>query len=194
MDPKQTAQQGSSAAPGGLIGSRRQQAGMRGEQPTGGQEERETTGFGEEATPQEQEAYDRVVLAASKAIYGEGHEAVMQSLQGAAEMPAQALGNAAAMILIDLDEKAGGQIPESVLLAPLGEIVEQLGELAAAAGVFDVNEQVLNQAGIVALEKAADAFGVSEEELQEFFNSVPEQDRQAMAQEMQAATGDMANG
>lgn len=140
-----------------------------------------TTGTGGEApTEEEQTAYTQVVLAATEVIYDEKtHGAIMQMLQQQAEQPAQALGQAASMILVELDQQANGTIPEEVLLPSLTEIVEQLGQVADAAGVFPVDEALLNQGLAVAVEEVAVQYDVEEEDIREFMASIPEEEIQA---------------
>ena len=103
---------------------------------------------GQQPTDKEQENYKKVVLAGLKILYSdETHQGVMKLLQSAAdEGPAVAIASVAAMVITQLDDKAGGKIPEDVILPAAAEILTEVARLASAAGVFEVDESVIKEA------------------------------------------------
>lgn len=118
----------------------------------------EALGSTEEPTPEEQEMYERIVAAGLKVI-SEASDQVLKMLQASADNPPQALSDTAWAILAGIDEKAGGQLDEGILLAAGAEVIENLGELAVASGLFDVSQPILDQAYQIALQRFSDEFG-----------------------------------
>lgn len=141
----------------------------------------EYTSGTEEMTPEEQEAYDRVVLAAADILWGDNtHEQVLKMLGAEADNPPMAIANVSTMLLVQIDEQMEGGIPETILLTPLEEIIEQTGGVAAAAGIFAVDDKVLNLAAQGALEILGPQFGITPEDIQELLESIDPTERDAM--------------
>lgn len=145
------------------------------------------TEFGEPATPEEQQSYDQVVMAASQVLYSDQtNPRVLKMLEAGADNPAQAIADVATMVIVQLDEQSGGTIPEVVIIPAAAEIAELVAELAQKRGIFEVNDQVMGQAGQLLLLSVADQYDVSEEELAELVQSVdPAQAEQIVAQQSQ---------
>lgn len=158
--------------------------GPQGAQPPAGAPPKVAPGQLEQpATPEEQEQYERVVLAAGEVLYGQTSDSILEFMQAEAENPPVAIARAAHLILTQLDEKSGGTIPETVILPAAMEIAELCGELAASAGLFEVNEDVLQAAGQNAVYLIGDEYGVEPEEMAEFLASLPEDEVMAVGQQ-----------
>jgi len=141
------------------------------EQPTG-----EQGSLDEQATGEEQEAYDRVVLAAIKLIFEEGQakDGIIQRLKADSQKPAQSIADVSSMIVTQLDEQSGGQIPESVILPASIEILEQVSELSNSMNIFPVDEAVMNHAAQLMMVNLGDEYGVEQSEIQAMIESTPE--------------------
>lgn len=127
----------------------------------------------EEPTPEEQDAYARVVLAGSEILFGEKtHQSIVAMLKNQASNPAKALAEVAVLLVKQIDEKSGGTVPETVILAPAAEFIEQAGTIAVEAGLFPVDEAVLNRAVQIALEELAVEYDVTPEDLKAFLDGL----------------------
>ena len=117
-----------------------------------------------QADPKSQEHYEQVVLAGMEIIYAdETHPQILTMLQQGADAPAQILAQAASLIVTQIDEQAGGQVPENVILPAASEILFYLVELAVSAGLFEVNEQVIAEAQQLLAMQLAQHYGVPPE-------------------------------
>jgi hypothetical protein len=104
-----------------------------------------TSEEGSNVSPEEQQIYDTVVIAANSIIYGdESAKVVLQKLEAEQGSP-KIIGHTAAMIALSIQggaEKQGKQIPPDVLFAAGQEIVANLVELCIAKGlVKEADEQ-----------------------------------------------------
>ena len=123
---------------------------------------------GEQATPEEQKNYEKVVLAATKIIFDDkSRDQIMKSLQSG-QKPDEALATVASSIMLELDQKSGGKIPESVIFPAAMEVLDILGEVAEKSGAFQVqiDEQIMTAASqqlVLALMKE---YGVDQAEVQ----------------------------
>lgn len=121
----------------------------------------------------EQEDYDRTVNAALGVIYEDSmHKNIMQMLSSGKESPAKTLANVTAMIIQSLDEKSGGQIPETVILPAAEEILGEIAELAHKAKVFSVDESILSEAEDETSMQLMQVYDPQGEGAEEFLNSV----------------------
>jgi hypothetical protein len=139
----------------------------------------------DQATPEEQEQYERVVLAASEVLYNEKTSGpILQMLQEGADDPAQAIGQVAVMVLAQLDDKSNGTIPEMVIVPAAAEIVELVAELGQAQGLFQVDEAILNRAGQVMMIGVGEQYGIDPQEIQALMESMdPAEVEQMRAQQ-----------
>lgn len=90
------------------------------------------------ATEEEQMDYDLLVVRARKMIFGKGREDIL-TMMGASESPAQAMGQAGALLIKAMLQSAkdqGREIEGDVAINAAPEIVEDLNELGKANGVF----------------------------------------------------------
>ena len=128
------------------------------------------------ATPEDQEAYDRVVMAGIKVLSGKKSNAsIMKMLEQQADDPAKALAEAASVIMLQLDDKAGGKIPEGVILPAAAEILEEVAEFAQKSGTFAVEQTVVDQATELMITRLAQEYGVDKAETQAFLDSADQQ-------------------
>lgn len=112
---------------------------------------------GEAVTPEEQEIYDRVVTA-GLTVMNEAAEQILSTLNP--EAPAQSLADTTWLIMSSVDEQTGGEIEEEILLVAGAEVLENLGELANEAGVFPVDNRLVNEAYQLILARFSEEFGI----------------------------------
>lgn len=143
-----------------------------------GQPQSEPGSAGQQVTPEEQDAHDRVVLAAIKVIHedDEMHAKILQMLKDGADQPASILGQTASIIIQQLDEQSGGKIPEEVIIPAAEEVLTMLAELGSAAGVIQVDQDIVDLATGEMVKSLGEAYGVSEEDIQEFLASTSQDD------------------
>lgn len=146
---------------------------------------REQTQGSEVSTPEEQDHYEKVVLAGDKIIFGDdkAREAVVKQLTVSAREPAKALADATALLVIQLDEQAGKTIPETVILPAAIELLEHVSELAESLQLFQMDDAVVNRAGQLMVGNLAEAYGMQPEDMQAMVDSVPPEDAKAIVDE-----------
>ena len=76
------------------------------------------------------------------------------------------------MLITSLDQKSGGKIPEVVILPAAAEILENAGQLANDAGIFEVNQNVVGEAAQLMVMSLADKYGVEPAEIEELLASM----------------------
>jgi len=136
------------------------------------------------ATEAEQDSHDKVVLAGYTALFENeksSNEAV-RFLKERADNPAKAIADYTFILITGLDDKAGNNIPEEVILPAAAELVENVGELSASVNAFPVDEAVLNYAMELLLPPLAQEYGATEADVQEFMSGI-DADTMAMAKE-----------
>lgn len=138
----------------------------------------------QEAQPQEQEAYEKVVLAGMKILYDDKtRDKVLAMVKQSKDDPARAMAMAAQTLILQMDEQSGGTIPQEIILPAAAEILEHLAELVNESGLAQVDETVLGDAGQQLLMGLAQAYDVSPEEVQELLASVPPEQVEGMVQQ-----------
>lgn len=144
---------------------------------------------GGEVSPQNQEAYDRVVTAAGMVIYNEPtHEAVMQML--GAGSPDAALANTIVTILAALDQKAGGKIPRDVIIPAASEMFDMLVELGTQAGIFEpLDDQMMESAAQRLMAGLTEAFEKDPSGARAYLQSIPPEQLKAMGGGAKAGKG-----
>lgn len=152
----------------------------------------------EQPTPEEQEAFTRVETAAMEIIYGDKTSpAILKQLQAGADDPAKVLGDTAMMVFSQIDEKAGGKIPETVLLRGALKVLDLLAELAEESRTLPVDDTIRQQAVHYMLIAAAEMGYISESDiasLQEMISSMPPEEVQGIVQSQQQVYGGAVNG
>jgi len=97
--------------------------------------------------------------------------------------PAEAIANVVTTVMVQLDKKSNGRVPETVILPAAAELVGEVAQLAGKIGL-QVDERVVGQAMQRMLVTLADEYGVSEQEIQELMQSVgPDQAKQYATQQ-----------
>ena len=127
-----------------------------------------------------QDVYDNVVLAGMKVLFDnkKTNEGIVERLTADKANPAKALSDTAAMLMIQLDQQAGGSIPEEVILPAAIELLEQTSELADSLGLFLIDDAVLNRAGQLMVTNLAEQYGTTPEEVHELMGTMNEQELQ----------------
>ena len=94
-----------------------------------------------DVSPEEQDAYDKVIMAAMKVLFEneETNNTIIKQLKAGAKTPAKALADVATMLIVQLDQQSGGKIPETVILPASGEILEQVSDLAVLIWIIAEN-------------------------------------------------------
>jgi len=125
-------------------------------------------------TGQEQEAYNKVVMSAMTIMFENERTktGIVEMLRNKAKKPAERLADISFMMIMQLEQKSGGQIPEDVILPASIEILEQLSDLADSVQAFPVDEAVMNHAGQLLVVRLGEEYGVDREELQSLLGSV----------------------
>lgn len=157
---------------------------MKGPQPStdGATTTGEIEGLGQPVSPELQEAYARMVLAGSKILYSEetGPKIVDMLQQG--ETPEAAIGSVVAFLVTTLDDQSGNTVPDEVLLAPVAEFAEQVGEIAQVNGLFEVDEALLHRGAMAALLELGPTYGIDDDTIAEYIDSLPADARQKAAE------------
>ncbi len=161
-----------------------------GQGPVGPSDSEMTQGT-EQSTPEEQDFYERIVLAGDKIIFGneKARESIVKKLKLDAKEPAKSLADATSLLMVQLDEQTGSTIPETVILPAAAELLEHVIELADSLGLFPIDDAVVNRAGQLMVSNLSEAYGVQPEDLQAMVDSVPPEAAQQIVREQ----GNFAN-
>ena len=117
-----------------------QPAAPQGQQPAQGQ-------------PPNQQAVERVVIAATRIIHDPKVKPQLIALMQKAGDPVQALVEAVFLIMRQIIEKSGKTVPSDVLGAAAYQVLNLVGELAQAAGLFKVTPELIQQAAQAGLQR-----------------------------------------
>lgn len=128
----------------------------------------------ENATAEDQDSYDRFAMAGLKIIYEnkQSNGALVKKLKLDAKQPAKALADTVSMLVIQLDQKSGGKMPEDVILPVATELLEQMSELADSLKLFPVDEAVMNHAGQLMVTTLGEEYGADQEEIEAYMASL----------------------
>lgn len=89
-------------------------------------------------TPEEQEAVDRVVAAGGKLLYSdEGSKAILEGLKSGA--PEEAIAREAFTLMLSLDQKSKGTIPEDAMMPAAVKLASLIAEMGQKAGVIQTS-------------------------------------------------------
>ena len=140
-------------------------------------------------TPEEQDAYERVVLAGVKALSDPASSPQIMQMLGneQAGEPAERLAKTTSTIFSQLDEQSGGTIPEAVIINSAGEILENVAEFANEAGVMPVDKPTQDRAAQLLLIDLGNMYDFDPAEVQELSAGMSDQDLQVVVQEQDAA-------
>ncbi len=140
-------------------------------------------------TPEEQEAYERVVLSGVKALSDPASSPQIMQMLGNEQAgdPAERLAKTTSTIFAQLDEQSGGTIPEAVIINSAGEILANVVEFASEAGVIPADKQTLDRASQLLLIDLGNMYDFDPAEVQGLSEGMSDQDLQALVQEQDAA-------
>jgi hypothetical protein len=141
---------------------------------------------GQQATPEEQAAYEQVVNNATRVIGGEnGTEPNKQILEmlGGTDNPVQNLASTAVAVVVSVEvsaQQSGFDIPDDALMAAGEDIVGMLADMAEAAGVHDYAQEEVDGAYYMALDmyREMNPTGrIDPDQLKQEFGTIVEADR-----------------
>lgn len=154
--------------------------------------------------PEMQEAVDRVVAAGGKIIYSdEGGATITEGLQAGASDPAQAVAKETFTLMLSLDEKSKGTIPEEAIIPAGMKLLTLVAELGETSGAITVDPNTVPQAMQHLVAMAIEAGIIDPAAIEEMIASmdpadveamVAEQDQIANAGQAQAPEAAMAGG
>ncbi len=114
------------------------------------------------ASPQQQQAYDRLVLAGMKILYDpHTNGPIMQMLNAGKIAPGQTVGRVVVLLIEQMDKVSKNTIPTEVVLPAASELLMDVGHLAQTAGIFQFGLPVAFKAMQVMVIALAQYFGVS---------------------------------
>jgi len=139
-------------------------------------------GIDSTVTPELQDQYDRVMLAAGTILFKDAasHAQIIRTLKAGAKEPAKTIATIAVNIVTQLDERSGRKLPPEIIIPVGAEVTEQLCDLAKAAGVFPVDAKVMGQAGQAMIVEMADRYGVDAAEVNALLNQFTPSEQEAM--------------
>lgn len=121
-----------------------QQPPMEAAQPTNQQPAQPGGG---QPTPQEQQQYEKLILAGMKMLYSEQtHQGIMKMLSDGRSNPPKALADVVTLVMVQLAKKANNKIPPVIVLPAAAELLGLVAELAHTAKLFQVDERIINAA------------------------------------------------
>lgn len=133
-------------------------AGADQQPPQGGQES--------QATPEEQDAYDRAVIAGVKVIFDDAtRPAIIKMLQSQTDDPPQGIAQATATVIKILEEHSKGQLPGVIIMDLADEIAGNIMALGEKMGLFKADENMKGQAAQQINILLANAYPPSPEEV-----------------------------
>ncbi len=149
---------------------------------------------GEAPTEREQEAYDRVVMAGIQMLSDDtANDSIMQLLGNEQSgEPAKRLAKATVTLISEIDRQSNGTLPLEVVPPAAGELLENVGEFANAAGVLQVDQSVLDKATQHLIVEISELYGTSPEDIQNVLNEMPQkqQEEALVAQDKIANSGE----
>ncbi len=140
----------------------------------------------EEPTGEEQDAYDRIMAAAMTILYDDQtHQGIVQQMALRPDEPELAMAEAVIMVLTQIDERSNGTAPVEWLFVAVGEVAEQITDIAAAAGVFSepIDEAMANRVAQEAMAQMGAEYDIDPEELRETVEGLPEDYAQQIQQQ-----------
>ncbi len=140
-------------------------------------DEQAAAGAGDEmATPEEQEAYERLVLAGMQVLHSDAtNPGVMDMLKSGAQNPAQTLADVTFLVMEQIMEQVQGEVDGAVVIPAAAEVLSMTAQLAESAGIFVADEPVLAKALQSLIAKAAEQVGFDPQELESLITELGDQ-------------------
>ena len=140
--------------------------------------------------PKSKENLDRLVTAA-RALVNQSSKEILSMLSSGKDRPAQALASTVEMVMTVLSDQAGGELPQDVVLDAGEKILDDLGEEAQAAGLFQYTPKVKGQT--IQILMAEVVKGADPEDVKAAISDVPlDKLKEMLAQQNQIATPEEA--
>ncbi len=99
---------------------------------------------------------------------------LMQMGQANTENPVAGMGKMVAMLIIQMDEKVNGEIPEDMILPLAEHVTVMVGDMVGAIIKRDFTEQELSVVGQFAVGELVKEYGVDEESLMSNLQTMPQ--------------------
>jgi hypothetical protein len=144
----------------------------------------------EVANEEEQDAYERVVLAGIKAIYDDASgPQIMQALKSNPENPAETMAMITTALVQQIDEKMGGSVSGGILLNASTEILSELATAAEQAKLFQVDDSLLQRATQSTVAKLGEAYGAEPSDIEEIISGYGDDELGKMLEQQQKIAG-----
>jgi len=139
----------------------------------------------EPATPEEQDALDRVVTAGQAALMENEkiRNSVLDQVKNSQD-PSEGIARGAVTLMGALDDQSQGQIPETVIFAATMELAEEIATLSNEnPETPDIDEGVWQRSTEHVVSQLAEEYGIDPMEIQGLMDSVPDEEKQRIAAE-----------
>lgn len=166
----------------------------------GAHEEREMAmGAGDSTDPFEpvaddpavQEAIDRIVGAGSLVIYSDkGSQSIVESLKSGAKDPGEAVARQAFSLMLSLDEKSKGTLPEDAIIPAASKLLTLVAELGEKSGAIQKSPNTIPSARQHLVALAIENGIIDPAEIQELMSGMDPAELEALVAEQDA----IANG
>lgn len=134
--------------------------------------------------PELQDAYDRVVLAGMKIMFGkDSHKLMLKEMQKPGPV-GQKLGQGIAGLMLILFKESNNSMPPSVLIPAGIQLLMQAVDFMRKAGVEKVTNADIGDAMELMISTLLEKFGASPEKVQQMLNQFDNQNVDAAAQQM----------
>jgi len=126
----------------------------------------------EQATPEEQEWYDRVVTAAMRIITEPKSNRQMIAVLERQGYNEDAIADAAVKIVLTIDAKSEGAIPDAVVVPATQEVVDILIDYLTKLRKTDESRLNMERIASSLAQKLSEAYGSNEQDVQDLTNDM----------------------
>jgi hypothetical protein len=143
------------------------------------------------AEGKEPDATRRVVLAGIKLLYDDAtHADVMQQLKAGAENPAETIAQVAFNVMLALDEKSKGTLPEDAIVPGAEGVMKEIILLAQKSKALPVDDAILPAASQELVALAIESGLIDQADIEEMMASMDPAELEALvAEQSQIAEG-----
>lgn len=133
-----------------------------------------------EPASKDQENFEKIELASMAVLYDDKtHPQIMQMLESQKDDPAKAIAGVTSLVITQLDEQSGWQIPEQLVLPSAEKIMDKVAELGELAGLFQVDDTVMQAAAQEVMTDLLGKYGVDQDAMnalqQQYGEQMPSQ-------------------